>query len=77
MLKLRGKFIYHTFQEVNKKGADQTVHLRRLVCAFVVCMQQSQVLLCHGPYDCTSYTRGSGWGIMISEYWPFFIINSE
>ena len=20
---------------------------------------------------------GSGWGIMISEYWPFFIMNSE
>ena len=23
------------------------------------------------------YTGGSGWGIMIREQWPFFIMNSE
>ena len=30
---------YFTFQIANK-GADQTAHMRRLVCAFVVCKQQ-------------------------------------
>ena len=38
------------------KGADQTVQMSRLVCAFVVCMQQSQgfpekaILLVHFLY---------------------------
>ena len=27
----------------NNNGADQTVEIRRLICAYVVCMQQSQV----------------------------------
>ena len=36
-------YIYFTFQIVNNKGADQTVMMRRLVCAFVVRKQQSQV----------------------------------
>ena len=31
-----------TFEKLNNKGADQTARMRRLVCAFVVCTQQSQ-----------------------------------
>ena len=27
----------------NNKGADQTVEMRRLICPFLVCIQQSQV----------------------------------
>ena len=30
------KVNYGTFQKANNKGADQTVHMRRLVCACVV-----------------------------------------
>ena len=33
------KLNYHTFQKANNKGADQTVQMRRLFCAFVVHMQ--------------------------------------
>ena len=29
------KFIYNTFYKANNKGADQSVRMRRLVCAFV------------------------------------------
>ena len=29
------KFRYDTFQKVNKKGADQSAWMRRLVCTFV------------------------------------------
>ena len=32
------------FQKVNNKCADQTVRMRRLVCAFVVRILQSQAL---------------------------------
>ena len=35
---------YFTVLIVNNKGADQTVRMRRLVCAFVVRKQQSQFL---------------------------------
>ena len=35
-LKFRSKFRYDTFQKTNNKGADQTAHMCRLVCAFVV-----------------------------------------
>ena len=31
-------------------GADQTVQMRRLICAFVVHKQQSQDFLCQGPH---------------------------
>ena len=34
---------YCTFLRVNNKGADQPVGMPRLVCPFVVYMQQSQV----------------------------------
>ena len=30
-------YIYDTFQSANNKGADQSVQMGRLVCAFVVC----------------------------------------
>ena len=30
------KFIYTTFQSANNKGAEQTVWMRKLICAFVV-----------------------------------------
>ena len=32
----------NAFQRLNNKGADQTARMRRVVCAFAVCMQQSQ-----------------------------------
>ena len=35
---------------MNNKGADQTAQMHRLVCAFVVRIQQSQVFPCRGPY---------------------------
>ena len=40
-----GKLIYCPFQQVNNKDADQTetAQMCRLVCTFVVCMQQSQI----------------------------------
>ena len=44
------KLNYYTFQIVNNKCADQTGRIRRLICSFVVCMQQSQVFLHRGPY---------------------------
>ena len=34
------KYRYYTIQEVNSKGADLTVRMRRLICAFVVCIWQ-------------------------------------
>ena len=34
---------YYTFLKGNNKGLDQTARMRRLVCIFVVPMQQSQV----------------------------------
>ena len=43
--------IYLTFQIANNDGADQTVHMRRLVCAFVIRKQQSQGFLRGGTYD--------------------------
>ena len=36
---------YFTLNIANNKGADQTARTRRLVCAFVVCKQQSQDFL--------------------------------
>ena len=37
--------------QVNNKGADKTVWMCRLVCAFVVHKTQRQVFSCWGPYD--------------------------
>ena len=37
--------------ERKNKGADQTAHMCRVVCAFVVHMQQNGVFLQGGPYD--------------------------
>ena len=39
------------FQIGNNKGADQTAQMRRLVCAFVVSKQQSQLFSRRGPYN--------------------------
>ena len=41
---------YLTFQIANK-GADQTAQMRRLVCAFAVCKQQSKDVLRRCTYD--------------------------
>ena len=38
-----GNFTYYIFQRVKYKGANQTARMRRLVCAFVVRMHQSEV----------------------------------
>ena len=35
------KINYYTLQIANNKGADQTARMRRLICSFVVRMQQS------------------------------------
>ena len=40
-----------TFQIANNKSADQTAQMGRLVCAFVICKQQSQCFWCQGLYD--------------------------
>ena len=34
-----------SFQRVNNKGADQSAHMLRLICAFGISMQQNQVFL--------------------------------
>ena len=44
------KFRYDTFQNVNNKGAYQSVQMRRLVCAFVVHKPQRQVFSLPGPF---------------------------
>ena len=44
------KINYHTFQNTNDKGADQIVSIHRLVCAFIVCIQQNQVFWRQGPF---------------------------
>ena len=36
------KFDYSTICILNNKGADQIARMHRLVCTFVVCMQQSK-----------------------------------
>ena len=44
----------YTIQKLNNKGTDLTqpaMWMRRLVCAFVVCMQQSQATWHQGLYD--------------------------
>ena len=43
--------MYFTFQIANKKGADQTARMPRLVCTFVVCEEQSQGFSGRDPYD--------------------------
>ena len=56
----------------NIKGADQTVPMDRLVCGFVVCMQQNQVFLRPGPWKllgCWASKQNikqvcSGWVVM-------------
>ena len=44
----------YTFKKAITKGADQTVKMCRLVCAFVVHIQQNRcfVFSCCGPYNC-------------------------
>ena len=47
---------YYTFQITNNKCADQTARRSRLICAFVVCMQQkSQVSLHLGSINIAFY----------------------
>ena len=43
------KFDCYTFHILNNKGADQTVRMHRLVCAFVVRRQLIQVFSRQGP----------------------------
>ena len=42
---------YYTLQRVNNKETEQTVRMRRLVCAFAGHMQQNQIFLCWGLND--------------------------
>ena len=44
------KIRYDTFQKANNKGADQSVQMRRLVCAFVVHKPRRQVFSYGGTY---------------------------
>ena len=44
------KFRYGTIKKVNTKGADQSVQLRRLVGAILVCKHRRQVLFRQYPY---------------------------
>ena len=53
------KWSHHAFQKAKNKGADQTAQLRRLVCAFIIRLQQRQVFLLWGPYG-TYQLRASG-----------------
>ena len=43
------KCSYYSSQNKKNEGTDKTVHMRRLFCAFVVPMQQSQVFSHQGP----------------------------
>ena len=43
-----------TIQRATNKGADQTAWMPRLVCAFVVCMQQSGFLAPRPKYICAT-----------------------
>ena len=45
-----GRYANDSFQKCNNKSADQTGQMCRLVCAFIVHMQQSQAFLCQGPF---------------------------
>ena len=39
-----------TFQRLNYKGVDQFVRIHKIVCTYIVGMQQSQdVIFCLGP----------------------------
>ena len=49
------KFSYATFQKDDNKGVDQTARTRRLICAFVVRMQQNEGFSRRGPQN-ASYT---------------------
>ena len=49
---------YNTFQGANNKGTHQTSRMRRLVCAFVVHMRQSQVLSQQRPKYDVRYAEG-------------------
>ena len=63
MLKLASsKFSYYTFhdQEVNSICADQAARMRRIVCAFVVRLQQNQGFSRRG--QCIPFGGGGGGG---------------
>ena len=55
------KFSYHTFNRLNNKGADETVQMCRLVCAFDVpsVVQQKWDLLTTRPILSHDVTPGS------------------
>ena len=44
------KYSYYTIQAANNKGADQTARMRRLICAFVVCIRHKQVFSWNGSF---------------------------
>ena len=46
------KFRYDTFHLANNTGADQTEHMRRLVCAFVVHKPPKTGFLASRPKQC-------------------------
>ena len=54
------KFTYDTFQKANNYGADQSVQMRRLVCAIVVSNSpQKTAFLMSRPISCREYLKAS------------------
>ena len=44
------RYRYYTMYEANNNGADQTARMRRVICAFVVCIWRKQVFSWHDSY---------------------------
>ena len=53
------KCSHYALQKSNNKGANQIAQMGRLVCAFLVAMQQIRFSHIWGPYDHTVMWRGN------------------
>ena len=60
----------------NNKGADQPAHACRLVCAFVVCLRQSQVFSSRGPYVTQVYITSPQMRLISRLVFSYFSENS-
>ena len=52
--------MYNTIQAAKNKGANQIAWMRRLICAFVVCIWHKQVFSCCGSWPATGDIRHRG-----------------
>ena len=58
---------YDSFQLANNKGADQTAHMGRLVCTFVVRKPRRQIFSRRGPYGTHLVQVGSSSVVSVLE----------